>query len=61
MCLDEPAAGWAGPAVCWGGCCRPVWAPPGPLPQLTLPFLSSQMDGEAASLSRKGLCSFILK
>lgn len=34
---------------------------PGPLPHLTLPFLSSQMAGEAASLSRKGLRSFILK
>ena len=34
---------------------------PGPLAHFTLPFLSSQMAGEAASLSRKGLRSFILK
>lgn len=34
---------------------------PEPLAHFTLPFLSSQMAGEAASLSRKGLRSFILK
>lgn len=66
LCFDEPAAGWArlaggpgsgeGPSAA-GQCGHR----PGPLPHLTLPFLSSQMAGEAASLSRKGLRSFILK
>ena len=58
--MDEPAAGWARPAVCGGLLPSSVGAArASPLP--TLPFLSSQTAGEAASLSRKGLRSFILK
>lgn len=64
--MDKPADGWAGLAGGAGSGEHPSAAgqcghSPGPLAYFTLPFLSSQMVGEAASLSRKGLRSFILK